>query len=52
MLRHAQSGVTLTDLGYRYAVDGHLTTIVDPLDPARSTAISDDALVFLRRHLR
>jgi hypothetical protein len=43
-LRHAQSGVALTDLDYRHAVDGQLTAIVDNLDPARSQAIRYDAL--------
>ncbi|WP_432759529.1 RHS repeat-associated core domain-containing protein [Defluviimonas salinarum] len=43
-LSHAQSGVTLTDLTYAYDPDGQLTAIVDTLDPAKSKAISNDAL--------
>jgi YD repeat-containing protein len=43
-LTHAQSGVVLTDLGYRYGPDGQLTAIIDNLDPAQSEAISYDAL--------
>ncbi|WP_170328201.1 PKD domain-containing protein [Ruegeria arenilitoris] len=43
-LTHAQSGVTLTDLGYTYDPDGQLTTILDRLDPAQSKHISYDDL--------
>ena len=43
-LRHAQSGVQLTDLSYSYDVDGQLTAIIDNLDPSASKAISYDML--------
>lgn len=43
-LSHVQNGVTLTDLVYRYDVDGQLTGIDDLLDPSLSKGISYDAL--------
>ncbi|WP_160175208.1 PKD domain-containing protein [Ruegeria halocynthiae] len=43
-LTHAQSGVTLTDLGYTYDPDGQLTAILDRIDPAQSKHISYDDL--------
>lgn len=43
-LSHAQNGVTLTDLVYRYDVDGQLIGIDDQLDPSQSKGISYDDL--------
>jgi YD repeat-containing protein len=43
-LKHAQNGVTLTDLAYDYAVDGQLSGVRDLLAPDRSLTIDYDNL--------